>query len=56
MGGPLSPSTMLIDDVVGAKTGGLREKISQLLVVRAEIDRDIEALKRAVDILDNASP
>lgn len=55
-GGASSPSTMLIDDVVGAKTGRLHEKISQLLVVRAEIDRDIEALKRAVDILDNASP
>ncbi|KAE9373011.1 hypothetical protein N431DRAFT_438411 [Stipitochalara longipes BDJ] len=45
----------LTSDVAGASTVRLREKLRELLTLRAEIDGDVEALRRAMDILDDSS-
>jgi hypothetical protein len=42
-------------DVPRASTIRLREKLRDLLALRAEIDRDVDALKRTIDILDDSS-
>jgi hypothetical protein len=50
-----SPDIMTMD--VGRNSGGrLREKLERLCKLRAEIDGDIEALKRTLDILRESSP
>lgn len=51
-----SPEVTSTGDVSAARSGRLHEKLRGLLALRAELDKDIEALKRTVDILDDASP
>jgi hypothetical protein len=45
----------LTSDVAGPSTVRLREKLRELLALRAEIDGDVDALRRAMDILDDSS-
>jgi hypothetical protein len=52
-----SSSENTVNGDLGAARGSrLHEKLKGLLLLRAELDKDIEALKRAVDILDESSP
>jgi hypothetical protein len=51
-----SPETTDTGDVSGARSKTVHEKLRGLLALRAELDRDIEALKRTADILDDAGP
>ena len=47
-----SLDTVGAGDVPAAGSGSLHEKIRALEALRVEIDRDIETLKRTVDILE----
>jgi hypothetical protein len=47
-----SLDTVGLEDVPAAGSKRLHEKIRVLEALRAEIDRDIETLKRTVDILE----
>lgn len=47
-----SPDTMGVGDVPASGSRRLHEKIRALEALRIEIDRDIETLKRTVDILE----
>jgi hypothetical protein len=51
-----SPETTVNGDLARSGGGRLQEKLERLYSLRVEIDRDIEALRRAMDILDDASP
>jgi hypothetical protein len=51
-----SPENTVTGDLNAARGGRLHEKLRGLLLLRAELDKDIEALKSTVDILDESSP
>jgi hypothetical protein len=51
-----SPENTVIGDLGAARGDKLHEKLRGLLLLRAELDKDIEVLKGAVDILDKSSP
>jgi hypothetical protein len=46
-----SPEMTNTSDLIVTGSGKLQEKLRELLALRADIDLDIEALKRAVNIL-----
>ncbi|KAN0102279.1 hypothetical protein V8E51_012789 [Hyaloscypha variabilis] len=51
---PASPETMDIGDVTEAGSGKLHKRLRGLLETRTEIDKDIEALKRVLDFVDDS--
>jgi hypothetical protein len=51
-----SPEMTITGDLVVTGSGKLLEKLRELLALRAEIDLDIEVLKRAANILEGSSP
>jgi hypothetical protein len=50
-----SPEMVISGDVANASGGRLREELERLCALRGEIDGDIEALKRTLDILGESS-
>lgn len=50
-----SPEMEINTGVGKARDGRLREKLERLCALRTEIDGDIEALKRALDVLGDSS-
>jgi hypothetical protein len=50
------PEMTITSDLIVTGSGKLQEKLRELLALRAEIDSDIEALKRAANILEGSSP
>ena len=51
-----SEMTITSDSTVTGSGSPVQEKLRELLALRVEIDLDIEALKRAVNILEGSSP
>jgi len=51
-----SPEMTITSDLIVTGSGKLLEKLRELLALRAEIDLDIEVLKRAANILEGSSP
>jgi hypothetical protein len=51
-----SPEMTIIGDVARISGGRLREELERLCTLRVELDSDIAALKRALDILGELSP
>jgi hypothetical protein len=51
-----SPEMTIASDLIVTSSGKLQEQLRELLGLRAEIDLDIEALKRAANILEGSSP
>jgi hypothetical protein len=51
-----SPEMTITSDLTITGSGKVQEKLRDLLALRAEIDLDIEALKRALNILEGSSP
>jgi hypothetical protein len=51
-----SPEMTNTSDLIVTGSGKLQEKLRELLALRAEIDLDIEALKRAVNIILSTVP
>jgi hypothetical protein len=50
-----SPEMTITSDLTVTGSGKVQEKLRDLLALRAEIDLDIEALKRALNILEGSS-
>lgn len=50
-----SPEMTITSDLTVTGNGKVQEKLRELLALRAEIDLDIEALKRAMNILEGSS-
>jgi hypothetical protein len=50
-----SPEMTITSDLTVTGNGEVQEKLRELLALRAEIDLDIEALKRAMNILEGSS-
>lgn len=50
-----SPDMTVTGDVIRSGGGRLQEELERLCALRVEIDGDIEALKRTMDILGNSS-
>jgi hypothetical protein len=51
-----SPETTVKDGVVGSSIGRVHVKLRALYALRMELDRDIQALKRTADILEDGCP
>ena len=51
-----SPEMTITSDLIITGSGKIQEKLRELLELRAEIDLDIEVLKRAANILEGSSP
>ena len=49
-----SPEAEVTGDLTTAGGGKMQDKLRALLALRAEIDRDIDTLRRTVDILDES--
>jgi hypothetical protein len=49
-------SDLITSDLIITGSGKIQEKLRELLELRAEIDLDIEVLKRAANILEGSSP
>ena len=49
-----SPEVSATCELSAGGSGKVQEKLKALFALRAEIDRDIETLKRTVDILDES--
>ena len=50
-----SPEMTITSDLTITGSGKIQEKLRDLLALRVEIDLDIEALKRALNILEGSS-
>ena len=51
-----SPEMTITSDLIITGSRKIQEKLRELLELRAEIDLDIEVLKRAANILEGSSP
>jgi hypothetical protein len=51
-----SPDMMAIENSGKIGRGRLQDKLTRLYALRTDLDRDIEALQRTMDMMEGSSP